>query len=634
MEPKHQAIAAGLALTLTFGAVQAPVLAYGDKPAEQSSTANGDSTDAPSESDPLTAGDSADAQTGALPEPGDYDRADFYRESSSSAAAFSLRSAPATRLAPKTLSWEMKYFAQNESGSNYDKGWSYYDGYNALGFYQFDRRFALVPFLQGCYNYNPVKYGMFKAVLDRADELRSGAIYKDGKLTEIARMTETAWHAAYAADPAEFSALQDGYGYTNYYLPVERALKANYGVDISKRYDCVKGLCWGMSNLFGTGGSQYFFKRANLTEDMTDEEMVTAICDSVVDNIKDYSSQTQYYDGWISRYKREKKTCLNYIKQHRAEEKEDASKPGGSTGTEVPGGSGDTGGAGDSSDSSGSNGSGSTGAPDKGDAGDAGSDSGAGDGGSSGDSGVGGGTDDGGKPGDDGSGGDGEADGSGKPDDGGSDEGSGGSAGSDDESEGSGGSGNQAPPAGDDGVGSGDSPGAGDSAGDADSSDGSNSEGSGSGNGSDTGNGSGSADDGTQDDGADAESGVNGGSGSGSSEGGSSIGDDGAGKTDGDGDRETDPKPDAKRDDSSGNGGKDSGRNDKSDLGNGKDDPDSEDEKGLPQTFDPLSFVPAVSLGVGMFGAGLAYTGVSGLRQKKDAAGKDGGDEDAAGFDD
>ena len=55
--------------------------------------------------------------------------------------------------------------------------------------------------------------------------------------------------AAYAADPQEFAALQDGYSYNNYYKPVERLLASTYGVDISGRADCVKGLAWGMYSM-------------------------------------------------------------------------------------------------------------------------------------------------------------------------------------------------------------------------------------------------------------------------------------------------------------------------------------------------------------------------------------------------
>ena len=51
----------------------------------------------------------------------------------------------------------MKYFTKYESHGNYNQGFSYGDGYNALGYYQFDRRWSLIPFMKQAYNYNPEK---------------------------------------------------------------------------------------------------------------------------------------------------------------------------------------------------------------------------------------------------------------------------------------------------------------------------------------------------------------------------------------------------------------------------------------------------------------------------------------------
>ena len=57
---------------------------------------------------------------------------------------------------------EMKYFTKYESHGNYNQGFSYGDGYNALGYYQFDRRWSLVPFMKQVYNYDSAKYSMLK----------------------------------------------------------------------------------------------------------------------------------------------------------------------------------------------------------------------------------------------------------------------------------------------------------------------------------------------------------------------------------------------------------------------------------------------------------------------------------------
>lgn len=338
MKPKHQAIVAGLALSLTLGvAAPIPMFAQTDTVQQQDIVGNADA-------DPIT---DVDAKQ---PTPSDYDPGDEYSEAvdSSSLMTLSFNSIMATSsssLQPMALSSEMKYFAQNESGSNYNLGFSYGDGYHAMGFYQFDRRYALVDFMQECYSYNPQKYGMFKAVIDRGSELKRDAddvIYdkKTHKLTELGQLAEDAWHAAYAADPQEFSALQDAYGYQEYYLPVERIVR-KYGLDLSGRADCLKGLCWGMNNLFGSGGCQKFFKMADLSNDMSDEQAVTAICDALIDYMTN-TSTNQYAASYANRYEREKKTCLTYLAQHKTENdaNKDTSGSGSGAGSDSGTGSG------------------------------------------------------------------------------------------------------------------------------------------------------------------------------------------------------------------------------------------------------------------------------------------------------
>ena len=351
MKPKHQAIVAGLALSLTLGvAAPVPMFAQTDIAQQQDIAGNANA-------DPIT---DVDAKQ---PAPSDYDPADEYSEGvdPSSLMTLSFNSIMATSsssLQPMALSSELKYFAENESGSNYNLGFSYGDGYHAMGFYQFDRRYVLVDFMQECYNYNPQKYSMFKAVIDRGGELKRDAdnvIYdkKTRKLTELGQLAEDAWHAAYAADPQEFSALQDAYGYQEYYLPVEGIVR-KYGLDLSGRADCLKGLCWGMSNLFGSGGCQKFFKMANLSNDMTDEQAVTAICDALIDYMTN-TSTNQYAASYANRYKREKQTCLTYLAQHKAEDdaNKDTSGSGSDTGSDSGNGSASDTGA-DSDNGSGS----------------------------------------------------------------------------------------------------------------------------------------------------------------------------------------------------------------------------------------------------------------------------------------
>lgn len=286
MQPKHSAIVAGLTLALSFGTVAAPVTAVAEEPT------------------PGVASDATDIDKG------------LYTQQSFSGV---LRSVQGVSFVNVTD--EMKYFTKYESHGNYNQGFSYGDGYNALGYYQFDRRWSLIPFMKQVYNYDSAKYGMLKAAIDRGSEISnaSNPMYANGQLTELGRIAQEAFQSAYNTDPTEFSALQDAYAYNSYYAVTEAWLKSALGIDISGRADCVKGMVWSITNMCGTGGCQDFFRWANLSNDMTDREFVTALSGSVVDNVaRKYSSQPQYHEGWKNRYRNELKDCLVYIAEDEA----------------------------------------------------------------------------------------------------------------------------------------------------------------------------------------------------------------------------------------------------------------------------------------------------------------------------
>ena len=286
MQPKHSAIVAGLTLALSFGTVAAPAPAAAEEPT------------------PGVASDATDIDKG------------LYTQQSFSGV---LRSVQGVSFVNVTT--EMKYFTKYESHGNYNQGFSYGDGYNALGYYQFDRRWSLIPFMKQAYNYNPEKYSMLKDAIDRGSEISnaSNSMFENGQLTELGRIAQEAFQGAYNTDPAEFSALQDAYAYNSYYAVTEAWLKSGLGIDISGRADCVKGMVWSITNMCGTGGCRDFFRWANLSNDMTDREFVTALSNSVVNNVATkFSSQPQYHEGWKNRYKNELKDCLAYIAEDEA----------------------------------------------------------------------------------------------------------------------------------------------------------------------------------------------------------------------------------------------------------------------------------------------------------------------------
>lgn len=286
MQPKHSAIVAGLTLALSFGAVSAPAPAAAEEPT------------------PGVASDATDIDKG------------LYTQQSFSGV---LRSVQGVSFVNVTA--EMKYFTKYESHGNYNQGFSYGDGYNALGYYQFDRRWSLIPFMKQVYNYSPEKYSMLKDAIDRGSEISntSNAMHENGQLTELGHIAQDAFQGAYNTDPVEFSALQDAYAYNSYYAVTEAWLKSGLGIDISGRADCVKGMVWSITNMCGTGGCRDFFRWANLSNDMSDREFVTALSNSVVNNVATkYASQPQYHEGWKNRYRNELKDCLVYVAEDEA----------------------------------------------------------------------------------------------------------------------------------------------------------------------------------------------------------------------------------------------------------------------------------------------------------------------------
>ena len=286
MQPKHSAIVAGLTLALSFGAVAAPVTAVAEEPT------------------PGVASDATDIDKG------------LYTQQSFSGVLRSVQGVSFVNVTP-----EMKYFTKYESHGNYNQGFSYGDGYNALGYYQFDRRWSLIPFMKQAYSYNPEKYSMLKDAIDCGSEISNAnnPMYANGQLTELGRIAQEAFQGAYNTDSVEFSALQDAYAYNSYYAVTEAWLKSGLGIDISGRADCVKGMVWSITNMCGTGGCRDFFRWANLSNDMTDREFVTALSNSVVNNVATkFSSQPQYHEGWKNRYRNELKDCLVFIAEDEA----------------------------------------------------------------------------------------------------------------------------------------------------------------------------------------------------------------------------------------------------------------------------------------------------------------------------
>ncbi len=319
---RSRALVAGLSLAFTLGAASAPAAAFA-QPADQAADSAAEGA-AATDGGVAAAGTSSDAPDGASAEaavPAEVDRLEAYQGTVGSSIAAAISPLSAARATLQPVSDEMKYFTLYESGKNYDQGFSYGDGYNALGYYQFDRRHSLVSFMRYCVGYDPSTFSMFNAVLERAYELSDARVSMydaaTGRLTDIGELADSAWHAAYAANPTLFAALQDEYAISNYYRPTESWL-ASRGISMEGRADCVKGLVWSLTNLFGVGGVHYILGPVNLTNDMTDREMVNAIVDAFPQALADYLPDTPYYQSYVNRYEKERATCLAYIAEDEA----------------------------------------------------------------------------------------------------------------------------------------------------------------------------------------------------------------------------------------------------------------------------------------------------------------------------
>ena len=257
------------------------------------------------------------------------DKADFYLEADDAGSrigggASLLAVDLNATVQPRSMSSELLYFAHFESGQNYDQGFSYGDGYHALGYYQFDNRYGLQSFLVACYNYDPSTFGMLAWLKDASVNVAGEAMYDSeaGKLTEIGQRLEDSWHAAYAANPTLFSRLQDGWYYQSYIQPALSYLNGR-GLNMDGRRDCIKGLVSGVCSLFGSGGMRYFvggyfngtdWPGAGLRGDMSDRAFATTLCNYIVDHVAEfYPNQPQYHQGWQNRYRNELKIVLDYL---------------------------------------------------------------------------------------------------------------------------------------------------------------------------------------------------------------------------------------------------------------------------------------------------------------------------------
>lgn len=138
------------------------------------------------------------------------------------------------------------------------------DAGNACGKYQFDRRYALVPFMQYCVDYNASHYAAFKPYI--ALGAGSAALQNNSGLA-------LAWTAVCNKYPREFEGLQDAYAYNYYYLEAKKYIKNLYGINMDNHSPAVKGTLFSMAIRSGalTGARKFY----GCTDTTSDEQMLT-----------------------------------------------------------------------------------------------------------------------------------------------------------------------------------------------------------------------------------------------------------------------------------------------------------------------------------------------------------------------
>lgn len=112
------------------------------------------------------------------------------------------------------------------------------DSGNAYGKYQFDRRYALVPFMQFCVDYNKERYQGFERYISYG--AGSSSLLNNQTLASL-------WQAYCEKYPEEFEMLQDVYAYKYYYLEAVKYIKNLHGIIMDNHSPAVKGTLYSMS---------------------------------------------------------------------------------------------------------------------------------------------------------------------------------------------------------------------------------------------------------------------------------------------------------------------------------------------------------------------------------------------------
>ena len=193
---------------------------------------------------------------------------------------------------------DILFFTKFESG-NVGYAQTGGDHGKACGKYQFDYRYALIPFLKYCYTADPVFFKGFEPFL--------GINPGSSSLINNKRLY-AAWAACYNADPDKFSSMQDKYAEEAYYKPAENYLSAK-GIHLSTRPYVIRGAVFSYAIQEGSLVAAQAVVAAKLNDSMPNKEFLEKLYDYRWKDPRGWGKRQVFY----YRYTQEKQLALNVL---------------------------------------------------------------------------------------------------------------------------------------------------------------------------------------------------------------------------------------------------------------------------------------------------------------------------------
>ena len=193
---------------------------------------------------------------------------------------------------------DMLFFTKFESG-NVGYAQTGGDRGKACGKYQFDYRYALIPFLNYCYSTDPEFCKEFEPFLNIKPG--SASLINNQKLY-------AAWKNCYDADPDKFSSMQDKYAQEAYYKYAENYLAAR-GIHLAVRPYVIRGAVFSYAIQEGSQVAAEAVIAAKINDKTPNREFLVKLYDYRWKDPKGWNSNQIFY----YRYTQEKQLALSIL---------------------------------------------------------------------------------------------------------------------------------------------------------------------------------------------------------------------------------------------------------------------------------------------------------------------------------